>query len=44
MKPNEIATDISGLGSVGNITTSTSFTQSTAIGGGFTVDDANTWD
>ncbi len=45
MTPNEIATNVSGIaGGTGNITASTSFTQSPAIGGGFTTDDANTWD
>lgn len=46
MTPNDIATSISGLKPVGggNITASTNFTQSFAMGGGYTVDDANTWD
>ena len=46
MTPNEIATNIAGLGSAGsgNITTSTSFTHSNIPGGGYSMDDANTWD
>ena len=45
MTPNDIATSIAGLGSVGggNITSSTNFTQSSTASGWMT-DDARTWD
>ena len=45
MTPNDIATNIAGMGSAecGNITTSTNFTQSWT-GKGSSMDDANTWD
>ncbi len=46
MTPNDIATSVSGLRPVesGNVAASTNFTQSPAPFGGFTMDDANTWD
>ena len=45
MTPNDIATNIAGMGSAecGNITTSTNFTHSSTPSG-YTMDDANTWD
>ncbi len=46
MTPNDIATNIAGISPTGegSVTTSTNFTQSCAMGGGFCTDDANTWD
>ena len=44
MTPSDIATDVSAVPGSGSLNTSTHFTQSSALGGGFTTDDANTWD
>lgn len=46
MTPNEIATNIAGIGPAesGSITASTSFTYSVTPGGYSSMDDANTWD
>lgn len=44
MTPSDIATNVSSVHGSGSVNASTNFTQSSSLGGGFTTDDANTWD